>query len=341
MKVELDSTRVDVKAAVGMPAPLYVLPNGSGWAYGGFHLDRTSLEYLARSLPELPDSLTRGSAWVTLWDALLDHAVRPVDFVQLATAALPRESDEQLTQRVLGYFDGAWWKYLGADERMARAASVEQLLRTGLDAAKTPSQKSAWFSTLRDMSLTPPTLAWLHGVWEQKEQVAGLPLAEADYSTLALELAVREVSDWHSVLDTQLGRITNPDRKARFQFVMPALSADAAERKRWFDALADVNNRRREPWVLEGLGYLHHPLRAAASAPFVATGLNMLWDIQKTGDIFFPKRWMDVTLSGHSEPAVASTVRKFLDTLPPAYPERLKNIVLQSADELFRAAATP
>ena len=86
-----------------MPAPLFVLPNGGGWAYGGFHLDRTSLDYLAHSLPELSDPLTRGAAWVTLWDAMLDHAVKPADFVQLATTALPRETDEQLTSRVLGY----------------------------------------------------------------------------------------------------------------------------------------------------------------------------------------------------------------------------------------------
>jgi hypothetical protein len=26
--------------------------------------------------------------------------------------------------------------------------------------------------------------------------------------------------------------------------------------------------------------------------------LEMLWEIQKTGDIFFPKRWLDVTLGG-------------------------------------------
>jgi hypothetical protein len=35
---------------------------------------------------------------------------------------------------------------------------------------------------------------------------------------------------------------------------------------------------------------------------------------------------------------VSDTVRRFLDTLPAGYPERLKNITLQSADELFRAA---
>ena len=175
-------------------------------------------------------------------------------------------------------------------------------------------------------------------MWEKKETVTGLPLAEADYTSLALELAVRQVDGWSDILKTQLARIENPDRRGRFQFVMPALSADPAEREKWFLSLRDVSNRRREPWVLEGLSYLHHPLRADASKKYVQPSLEMLWDIQKTGDIFFPKRWLDSTLGGHQTKDVADTVRAFLKNLPANYPERLRNITLQSADELYRAA---
>jgi aminopeptidase N len=338
LKVSLERADMRVDAARGMAAPLYVLPNGGGWAYGGFILDPASRDYLVRSLPDLPDALTRGAAWVTLWDALLERQVQPVAFVELALQALPRESDEQLTQRTLGYLNAAWWRFLSGDERLARAPTLENVLREGLASGKTASQKSAWFSALRNTSLTPATVSWLRHVWEQKETVEGLPLAEADYSALALELAVREVDDWRGLLKTQLTRIENPDRRGRFEFVMPALSADPSERDRWFKSLADVNNRRREPWVLEGLTYLHHPLRASASAQYVKPSLDLLWEIQKTGDIFFPKRWMDATLSGHRSPAVAATVRAFLSSTEANYPQRLKNIVLQSADELFRAA---
>jgi aminopeptidase N len=338
LTVALDRAEARVDAAADMDAPLYVLPNGGGWAYGGFNLDQTSRDYLIRSLPDLPDPLTRGAAWVTMWDALLERQVSPVAFVDLALQALPRETDEQLTQRTLGYLNAAWWRFLSIDERAARNAALEKTLQDGLTAGKTASQKAAWFAALRNMASTPITVEWLRHVWDRKETVLGLPLAEADYITLALELAVREVDDWRGVLNTQLTRIENPDRKSRFEFVMPALSADAGERERWFRSLADVDNRRREPWVLEGLNYLHHPLRAAASAHLVKPSLDLLWEIQRTGDIFFPKRWMDATLSGHRSPEVAATVRAFLSTAKPEYPERLKNIVLQSADELFRAA---
>ena len=124
----------------------------------------------------------------------------------------------------------------------------------------------------------------------------------------------------------------------RYQFMMPALSADPAERDRWFQSLKDVNNRRREPWVLDGLNYLHHPLRADASKKYLQPSLDMLWDIQKTGDIFFPKRWLDVTFSGYQTKDAADIIRAFVTSLPANYPERLKNITLQSADELYRAA---
>ena len=338
VNVDLRGAVTEVPGAAGKPAPLYVLPNGEGWGYGGFRLDETSRNYLVKSLPEIDDALTRGSAWVTLWDALLDGTVAPEAFFDLAMQSLPREADEQMTSRILGYASNTWWRFLETPVRHARAARFESLLREGLAAARTPSQKASWFATLRNVAVTPGTINWLRSVWEKKENVAGLPLAEADYTSLALELAVRQVDGWKSILDTQLTRIENPDRKARFEFVMPALSADASMRERWFLSLKDVANRRREPWVLEGLNYLHHPLRAEASKQYVRPSLELLWEIQKTGDIFFPKRWLDATLGGHSTADVAATVRAFLKSLPANYPERLKNITLQSADELYRAA---
>ncbi|MDP2054199.1 MAG: M1 family aminopeptidase, partial [Acidobacteriota bacterium] len=253
MIVDLNGASVDVPQAVGKPAPTYVLPSAAGWAYGSFVLDRTTLDYLASSLPEIDDPLTRGSAWVTLWDALLDGQVRPATFVDLAMQSLPRETDEQMTSRILGYTAAAWWRFLKPAELAARATRLESLLREGLAQAQTPSQKASWFGTLRNVAQTPGTVEWLRQVWAKEEAVTGLPLAEADFTTLALELAVRQVPDWQQILQTQLTRIENPDRKGRFEFVMPALSADPAVREKWFVSLKDVANRRREPWVLEGL----------------------------------------------------------------------------------------
>jgi aminopeptidase N len=120
------------------------------------------------------------------------------------------------------------------------------------------------------------------------------------------------------------------------QFVRPALSTDQSTRDTFFASLKDPANRRQEAWVLDALGSLHHPLRAEASQKYVKPSLELLREIQQTGDIFFPKRWMDATLSGHTSPEVAQTVRSFLEALPADYPDRLRRIILSSADDLFR-----
>jgi aminopeptidase N len=150
---------------------------------------------------------------------------------------------------------------------------------------------------------------------------------------------VREVSGWDDILQTQLSRMKNPDRKARFAFALPALSADREVRDRWFQSLKDVENRRHEPWVLDGLSFLNHPLRAANSIAYVRSALELLPEIQRTGDIFFPTRWMTAALSGHTSREAADLVRTYLAALPPDYPPRLKAIILQTSDELFRAAS--
>ena len=73
--------------------------------------------------------------------------------------------------------------------------------------------------------------------------------------------------------------------------------------------------------MLQAVGYLHHPLRAAAAEKYIAPSLELLREIQRTGDIFFPKRWMDATLSGHQSASAARTVSEFLERLPEDYPD--------------------
>jgi aminopeptidase N len=118
---------------------------------------------------------------------------------------------------------------------------------------------------------------------------------------------------------------------------MPAVSADRATRDAFFKSLSDVANRRREPWVIEGLSYLNHPLRAVESQSHLRPSLELLEEIQRTGDIFFPRNWMDALLGGHNTRVASLTVQAFLSEKRD-YPVRLRRIILQSADGLFRAS---
>jgi aminopeptidase N len=88
--------------------------------------------------------------------------------------------------------------------------------------------------------------------------------------------------------------------------------------------------------VLEALSYLHHPLRSMESERYILPSLELLEEIRATGDIFFPRDWIETTLHYHSSDAALSTVSGFLGARP-AYPERLRLIVLQAADHGIRA----
>jgi aminopeptidase N len=327
-----------VAGAAGLPAPAWVLPVGRGLGYGFFDLDPATREYLATSLHRIDDPLTRGAALVAMWEAMLEGTIPPARVLHELMAALPVETNELNLQQMLEYLRAAFWRFTPADDRAGLAPPIEALLREGLAGAATTSTKAAWFAAIRSVALTPDTVAWLEQVWSHEVTIDKLPLAEADEAELALELALREAPDAATTLETQLVRFKNPDRKARFLFVMPAVSADPAVRDKFFDSLKDVRNRTHEAWVLDAARYLNHPLRAAASRKYITPALDLVREIQRTGDIFFPKRWADAALGGYQSVQTAAEVRAYIDHLPGDYPPRLRWVLLSSADPLFRAA---
>ena len=331
--VQLNAKRVEVPAARGLPAE-FVLPNGGGIAYGEFHLDRASLTWLMANLPSIEDELTRGSAWVTLWESMLTGDMTPDAFLTLAIQALRVERNELNISRVLSYARDAYWRYSTFGAHAFRAAD-----RAG--PAARPRRRGK--ASLKSSGLC----AARHGADAAHHRVAD-PRVEAGGASTRTDLVRKRLRPARAgSRRAQRPRHARHPRSAvraheepgsqgavRVREAVAVCGCGAA--RAWFASLLDAANRRREPWVLEGLRYLHHPLRAAASEKHLETSLVLVREIQRTGDIFFPKRWMDATLSGHQSGTAAATVRKFVDGLP-GISGRLRRAYPASADDLFRA----
>jgi aminopeptidase N len=335
--VKMDGPSVEVPRVGDLPPPNYVLANGEGTGYGLFVLDDRSRQFFLNHLSEIGDGLTRGIAWVTLWDDMLEGKTEPRQLFDLALRTLLLEPEELNVERILAYTHDAFWRYLTDQERAAAAGRLEQALREGIARAATTSLKSAYFAAFRRTATTPDGIAYLERVWRRQEQIPGLTFAETDFIDMAQELAVRHAAGADAILAEQHARISNPDRKARFAFVMPALSPDTQRRDEFFASLARVENRQHERWVADGLRYLNHPTRRSHAERYIKPSLDMLQEIQRTGDIFFPLDWTNAVLGGHNSTTAAETVTSFLSAHED-YPPRLRQVIEQNADQLLRAA---
>jgi aminopeptidase N len=334
----IEGVRTPVVTAGSLSSSLVILPTGGGLAYGDVVLDAESRAYLLAHVSDLTDPVSRGSAWVTLWEELLDGRVAPAAFMETALGALPREDVELNVQLVTGYLGDLFWRWLDAGQRAAVAPRLEQVLRRGIARSPSSSLKATYFGAFRRVVTTADGVVWLERVWRRREAITGLTLAETDEAAMAADLALRGVGETEAILTAQLARFENPDRRDRFAFLLPSLSPDQNIRDAFFDTLRELDRRRPESWVVDAMAYLNHPLRRPASERYLRPALALVEEIRRTGDIFFPRNWLDAALGGHSSPEAAALVRAFLDERPE-YPARLRQIVLQAADPLFRAAA--
>ena len=96
-----------------------------------------------------------------------------------------------------------------------------------------------------------------------------------------------------------------------------------------------ADNRRIEPWASTALSLLNHRLREKESVEYIRPALDVLQEVQRTGDIFFPTSWLRSLLGGHSSLQARDEVEAFYAEYPD-YPEMLLNKVRQQADHLYR-----
>lgn len=329
---------VDGEAFVAIEAsspPDFIIGGADGVGYGRFVLDDGSRSALLAGIDELENPLHRAVVWQTLWEEVLEDSVTPMQFVARATLAIEQESEQLVAQQLLGMLRHAYWQFLSESQRRDVSTDIEAALWKALDSAPTPGRKGAYFRALISVTLSEEGVSRLAAIWRGDEKLEGLPLQEQQFTRLAEALALRDVADASVILDTQEQRISNPDRLARFRFVRPALSGDAEVREALFRSFADVAVRRRESWILNAMAAIHHPMRNEESLYLLRDSLDLVEEIQQTGDIFFPLNWLNATLDGYRSEASAEIVIDYLNEnseLPP----RLRGKVLQAVDDLYR-----
>lgn len=341
LTVNMNAATVHLAHAAGKEEPRCVLFNSSGQGYGLFPVDPHSLPWLfghaGSGVSAAPSALMRASAYINLYENMLDgQVVTPRQLLAYDRQALSREPEELNLNILLDQVNSIFWRFLPPMGRDTLARGLEKDLLQAMDSVGSDNEKKLLFRAFTNIVLSEAGQDHLYAVWKTRQPPPGVKLSEDDYTNLAVALALRAYPDYRLILEEQLARIQNKDRKERLQYLLPSLSDDPKERDRFFASLHSAEARRKEAWVLTALSYLHHPLRTASSEIYLPATLNWLEDIQRTGDVFFPQSWLQTSLSWYQTATAAAGVRHFLQAHPD-YNPKLKAKILQAADNLFRA----
>ena len=334
VRVDMTGKDLDLKAVQGMPVPQYIQFNADGAGYGLFPVDKLLLENIFQN----NDALGRASIYINAYEnALAGNSLSPAEALQIFTKSIAQEKDEMNLRVLTGYISNLYWTFISPASRIAMSATLEKTLWTTMERQQASNNKKVLFGAYQNIYLSADAAKNMYTIWKTQQPPAGVKLAEDDFVSIATSIALKSDSPT-TVLTEQLSRLTNPDRKDRIRFLMPSLSSDAAERERFFYSLKDRTNRPKEAWVTTGLSYLNHPLRQSSSVKYLAESLNLLEEIQSTGDIFFPQSWLSSVFGSYQTKAAYHVVTDFLKN-HPKYNPKLKAKILQATDNLRRASA--
>jgi len=333
LPVNMVGNKITLAAATGMASPDCILFNSDGRGYGLFPIDPRSLTWLAKA----DSPLMRAAGYINLYENMLDgYSITPRQLLAFNRSALAHEPEELNLNILLDQLSSIFWRFIPIVARDSMAAALENDIWQAMQNVSSANEKKLLFKAYSNIALSAHAQDSVYNVWKTQKPPAGVKLSEDDYISLATVLAIRSYPNSTQILNDQIARIQNSDRKQRLQYLLPALSADTLERDKFFNALKDASGRKKEAWVVSGLSFLHHPLGMASSEKYLPETLNLLEDIQRTGDVFFPNNWLQSSLGWYRTPSAAAIVRQFLQQ-HPGYNEKLQAKILQAADNLFRA----
>lgn len=331
--VNMNSGKVHLPELVGRKVPAALVFNANGQGYGVFPY----VSDKANQTFNLPSPLLRASAYLNLYENILrGNGPSHTAWLPFYTSAISAEKDELCLNMLLDQLQNIYWRFFPAPYRQTIAKEAEQILWRTLAENTNANQQKLLFKAYSNMALNRAAQDTLFRIWQTQQAPGNIKLVEDDYNNLAAALCIRAYPGSDTIALAQLARIHNADRKLRWQFLMPALSDVPARRDSFFQALSKPENRTKEAWVGTALNYLHHPLRTAYSVKYLPQSLELVEEIQKTGDIFFPQNWLQATLGYYQSEEAVVIIKRFLQQ-HKNYNPKLKNKILQAADNVFRA----
>ncbi|MBB4800517.1 aminopeptidase N [Flavobacterium nitrogenifigens] len=332
LSVNINDKNTVVKEAIGLEKPIAVVYNYNGFGYGVFPLDGNNLNYIA----SLKDEMARASSYSNLYENTLIGNVTPKQAFDGFLKAIETEQNELVLRIASNSLNTIYWRFFTEKQQNKVQKQLEGVLNERLQANLSANIKKTLFGLFSSIAYSNSAKGSLYKVWNREISIPNLKLNEDDYTNMAMNLAIFNHPKADEILEKTRTSFTNPDKQKRFEFLLPSLSKDESVRSAFMESLKDDANREKESWVSVGLANIHHPLRQESAQQYIRFSLDLVEEIQRTGDIFFPKDWLDNTVGRYSSKFAFDEVQQFLKENPNFSPI-LKRKLFMATDLLYKA----
>ncbi|MHC0439874.1 M1 family aminopeptidase [Flavobacterium sp. 3-210] len=332
LSVNIKDKNLIVKEAIGLEKPLTIIYNYNGFGYGVFPLDGNNLNYIA----VLKDEVARASIYSNLYENALIGNISPEKAFDCFFKGIQTEENELVLRIVSNNLNTIYWRFFTEKQQNKVQRQLEDILNERLQTNLSANIKKTLFGLFSSIAYSDSAKAKLYQIWNKEVVIQNLKLNEDDFTNMAMNLAIFKHEKTDEILEKTRTTITNPDKKKRFEFLLPSLSKDESVRNAFIESLKDDANREKEAWVSVGLANVNHPLRQESAQKYIRFSLDLVDEIQRTGDIFFPKDWLDNTVGRYSSKYAFDEVQRFLKENPNFSPI-LKRKLFMATDLLYKA----
>lgn len=324
-KIELDGNNIECAVGYDINYPPYLYMNSDGSGYGRFVLNSLPTVESFRAQNEL----TRYTTIVNAYESFLLRAISFNDIRSFYIQALKNENSEQISQSIVNYLISLLY-FVEDSERSNFEKSLWSLTNT----LELRSIKKSLLGSLSTRIKDPDLINELYKIWSDNDLSL---LSIRAQTNLSYHLAIMLEDKSSEILNTQRLRIDNADHLREFDFVRRACVSDTAALRALFNSLLHKENRTVEPWAEKTLALLNHPSREPWSNWMIFPALEKLLEVQQTGDIFFPSKWIGALLGGHTSKEAYELVKKFDSNIASKnnYPIPLRNKLLQEGGKLY------
>lgn len=325
-----DTPRMEMKSSVGSTCPDYIFANDSDYAYGRFLLDPRSRDFVMEHMTS--QLFLRALLWGSLWEGVRVADLAPRRYIEVAENALPNETDESLTQSLVGRTTAALHRYVSDSSRKQLVPALEELAADKMLHSNQEGLRIIWFRGLRGVAQTDAGRARLKDLLAARLSVPGVQLRQLDRWNLVTTLIAMGDPDADAIFKAEQQRDHTGDG-LKYAYMAEAARPDAATKRKYFDEFLH-NPQRPEDWIDQSLGAFNYWNQSDLTSPYLRPALDALPQIKRERKIFFLVAWLDAFLGGQRSAESDRQVYDFLDTAKPEPDLRLK--ILQSVDELDR-----